>query len=561
MSPTRGLVTFGWEGPIVVDGQPHALDGYKRFDNPFVQVDFDTTRYEVEADGYSLLLDFATDTREAAPLGLNPRIKTAFLGACATPRFNSKGQVITSCLDAVSAEAGGGFQRLVLLDTDLNVLAETNEWTGADLGSEIGGGTYPHVLHDDSVINGTSGLLVERFEVVPEAGAASGLAWERTVLHDLSAFIPGDAFFDVVPDFDGTLWFATAGGGSIGGASIGFLDPFGVPRFLKLHGEKVENGLAVGEDGIFVLTDTALYRFERDPGTHMPIFTWRRTYDNEPGRKLGALSDGGGATPTLIGRDLIAVSDDAAGRVNVLIYQRRGGRLLCKVPVFADGLSAVDVSVIGHEQSILVGNWYGVDDPLPAGAGRTVPPIIGDMRRMAGGFTRVDLNEDRSGCDVRWTRPDIKHNTVPQLSTVTGLVYTYTQDTSVPEPVDAYYFEALDWRTGETVFRVLSGVGPYFYNGLLTSALGPGGGYYVALTGGIARLKDGGDYWVNYDRMRSLPGFRRKAARNSRRYSFTGMHEDDLPVTDCTQELLITALFQVYLGVPPDQHACDITGM
>jgi hypothetical protein len=154
-----------------------------------------------------------------------------------------------------------------------------------------------------------------------------------------------------------------------------------------------------------------------------------------------------------------------------------------------------------------------VDDPLPAPGFGTVPAIIGDMRRMAGGFTRVDLNEDRSGCDVRWTRPDIKHNTVPQLSTVTGLVYTYTQDTSVPEPVDAYYFEALDWDTGETAFRVLSGVGPYYYNGLLTSALGQDGSYYVALTGGIVRLKDGGDYWVNYDRMRRIPRFRRKAAR------------------------------------------------
>jgi hypothetical protein len=64
-SPSQGPVTFGWDGPIVVDGQAHALDGYPRFDNPFVQVDFDTTRYDVEAEGYSLVLDFATDTREA----------------------------------------------------------------------------------------------------------------------------------------------------------------------------------------------------------------------------------------------------------------------------------------------------------------------------------------------------------------------------------------------------------------------------------------------------------------------------------------------------------------
>ena len=29
-------------------------------------MDFDETRYEIEADGHSLVLDFATDTREAA---------------------------------------------------------------------------------------------------------------------------------------------------------------------------------------------------------------------------------------------------------------------------------------------------------------------------------------------------------------------------------------------------------------------------------------------------------------------------------------------------------------
>ncbi len=65
-SPTQGLVELGWEGPIVVDGEAHALDGYPRFDNPFVQTEFDVTRYEVGDGVYSLLLDFATDTREAA---------------------------------------------------------------------------------------------------------------------------------------------------------------------------------------------------------------------------------------------------------------------------------------------------------------------------------------------------------------------------------------------------------------------------------------------------------------------------------------------------------------
>jgi hypothetical protein len=66
-SPSQGAIGLGWDGPLSVGGVDHALSGYPRFDNPFVQVGFDEKRYEVEARGYSLLLDFDTDTREAAP--------------------------------------------------------------------------------------------------------------------------------------------------------------------------------------------------------------------------------------------------------------------------------------------------------------------------------------------------------------------------------------------------------------------------------------------------------------------------------------------------------------
>jgi hypothetical protein len=41
------------------------------------------------------------------------------------------------------------------------------------------------------------------------------------------------------------------------------------------------------------------------------------------------------------------------------------------------------------------------------------------------------------------------------------------------------------------------------------------------------------------------------------------MHEDVLPVTDCTQELLIIALVQLALNPnwPEDELACNVTGM
>jgi hypothetical protein len=79
VSPSQGLVTFGWTAPLVVDGQEVPLAGTKRFDNPYVQVEFDDTRYEVSDGEFSLLLDFDSDTREAsAPPELRDEAQARF---------------------------------------------------------------------------------------------------------------------------------------------------------------------------------------------------------------------------------------------------------------------------------------------------------------------------------------------------------------------------------------------------------------------------------------------------------------------------------------------------
>ena len=66
-SPSQGRVTFGWHQPLVVAGTEIELDGYPRFDNPYVQTEFDSRRYEVVSGAYSLLLDFDEDLRVAVP--------------------------------------------------------------------------------------------------------------------------------------------------------------------------------------------------------------------------------------------------------------------------------------------------------------------------------------------------------------------------------------------------------------------------------------------------------------------------------------------------------------
>ncbi|HSF81939.1 MAG TPA: hypothetical protein VLA49_11935 [Anaerolineales bacterium] len=62
-SPSQGLVEFGWQGDLRVNGKPVALHGYPRYDNPYVQAEFDPRVIEVSAGDQQLVLDWANVSR------------------------------------------------------------------------------------------------------------------------------------------------------------------------------------------------------------------------------------------------------------------------------------------------------------------------------------------------------------------------------------------------------------------------------------------------------------------------------------------------------------------
>ncbi len=65
VSPSQGVMTFGWHAPLTVAGQEVPIADYPRFENPYVEAGFDEGRYEISAGGYGLMLDFATGDRVA----------------------------------------------------------------------------------------------------------------------------------------------------------------------------------------------------------------------------------------------------------------------------------------------------------------------------------------------------------------------------------------------------------------------------------------------------------------------------------------------------------------
>ncbi|MBM4396598.1 MAG: glycoside hydrolase family 88 protein [Deltaproteobacteria bacterium] len=71
-APRRGTVGFGWNEPLVVDGEEVPLRFEERFDNPFVRAEFDAAHYDVAAGDHRLVLDFAGGARLATPAPIAP---------------------------------------------------------------------------------------------------------------------------------------------------------------------------------------------------------------------------------------------------------------------------------------------------------------------------------------------------------------------------------------------------------------------------------------------------------------------------------------------------------
>ena len=108
--------------------------------------------------------------------------------------------------------------------------------------------------------------------------------------------------------------------------------------------------------------------------------TWREAYENTLQEKPGQVDDGSGTTPTLMGKGLIAITDNA-DPMNVTVYRRgrgvSGSRLVCREPVFSPGQSATDNSLNAIDRSIIVvENNYGYSGPMATSDGKRHLPRL-----------------------------------------------------------------------------------------------------------------------------------------------------------------------------------------
>jgi len=112
-------------------------------------------------------------------------------------------------------------------------------------------------------------------------------------------------------------------------------------------------------------------------------------------------------------------------------------------------------------------------------------------RAERAGVARVDIAPNGKGCELVWTNTTVTPASYgAKLSTKTGLVYLFARQPDPVSGVDVWYWTAVDFRTGETVWQQLVGTGRWFDGYWPLPFLGPTGIGYMATYGGIVAIRD-----------------------------------------------------------------------
>jgi hypothetical protein len=416
---------------------------------------------------------FQTDTNVlTGPLGKDPSVISTFYSAdCGSVTFDSHGHIVTVCV---------GLTGPTLRMLDAKTLDEVASFSlpprqpgapGGNIFQDFAGGGYFYLDDADRAVIPTT----TRHLLVVKANE-SGFAQEKDI--DLTSVVPqGDKIISALPDWSGLIWVASVDGVvatvDLASGRIKSLD-------TKEHNG---NSFAVGDENeTYIVTNAALYRMEAGAdGT--PQVVWREAYDNIGQQKPGQAQAGSGTTPTVMDGGLVAITDNA-DPMNVVVYKKgrtvSGPRQVCKQPVFKQGASSSDNSLNVAGRSIVVENNYGYTGPDSVQGEKTTTP----------GIERIDLDADGEGCKTVWHSDETSPSVVTKISLGSGLVYAYTNPPNQPNGGDGWYLTGIDFRTGKTAFRRLTGEGIGFNNNYAPVTIGPDGTAYVGTLGGLVAVRD-----------------------------------------------------------------------
>lgn len=438
------------------------------------------------------------------PLGNSLRVKTRRVsplpgGVCPTITFDRDGLLVAMCASF------SGFEINLFEPHTLNLLATHNlvtrpstfqalvKWNIDLMFLDTSGGSYFYLDNEDRAVLADAAQRIKR--IAHRRKPDGGWEFHVTDSWDMTRYAPHDCLdvgnwfprgecdpiTSVMPDYSGRIWWVTRFG------RVGTLDPatgkVGTHRF---PGEEIQNSLSADRDGMYVITDYALYHMVAAPdGT--PRTVWKETYLRSNEYRYGNINNGSGSTPTLMdderGRKYVAITDAGDDRTGLVVYRREaevsGPRQICRVPLFGEKGSAVEISPVGWGRSVVAKNDSGYRSAFHGTSEAKIP----------GGIARIDVREDDSGCDVVWTAPNRVPAVVNKLST-NGLLYYYTFEQQ-PDGENAWYFLTLDFATGKPVYKQFIGAGQPFDINWGSPAIARDGTVYLGIFKGIVAIADG----------------------------------------------------------------------
>jgi hypothetical protein len=393
---------------------------------------------------------------------------------------------------------------------DPTTLAVTAEWD-APPGQTLNFGYMYQNSHDQVLVTSRQGHIYVVQRQDSSTGTTFGLVRDVDLVAD-GVLGQGQSLFNAAFDTAGNIWFTTGGILGIGqdagtSTTLGYLTPNGVPHVVNLPDQAVENGIAVSGTTAYVVTGPVatdstnatgtMYAFAPTKATGVRTL-WSQHYQAGNATKPGGFARGSGATPTLLGNQYVAITDNANNQINLLVYRQSAARhgqsqLVCSTPLFSAGASANDIGLVGEDadgqDSVVVLNDFNA--PQFEAVPTDINGTFNNMDQMAPGVEKLAVSDNGGACPVQWSTP-MRIKSVPALSTATGVLYGYTQDPGLAaDGTYVWYFTALDYRTGAVTWQARAGAGGTYNDDYKAATIGPDGTLYQGILDGIATLKDG----------------------------------------------------------------------
>lgn len=294
-----------------------------------------------------------------------------------------------------------------------------------------------------------------------------------------------DSVFGLGMSFNGYLVINTVGGiiATLDRDTLSLIDVY---RAKDPH-ELFSNSFATSEEAnggaIYVASNRRMYRLVVGVDGRISdsenFGGWSATYDAGERLPVGKITDGTGATPTLMGfgadEDRLVVLTDGRRKMRLVAFWRD------KIPPGSDRLAdqievdmGANLPIVQSEQSVVVHGVHAfVLNAIPSEATAPLPVRGSYVRGLLAGFTRplprgiamFRWDARRKQWEPAWSRTDI--GTVATVPMISGGSRMVIVNGTISNRLGELYHLGFDLDNGEIVMSINSGSDPLF-NGVFT---------------------------------------------------------------------------------------------